>query len=220
MQICIPTLNQYEHLNNCINSIVNAYAVEPLRFDIIDNGGNLKKSTLNDLININIYRPNPKWDVNKCFNHFLHKYIDESFILIVNDDTLAQENTISKLICAAHDNPDQIMFCPSGPEKDLFSFFLVRPAKMLSEIGEFPNIYKNYHADRSLLRRMKLKGKAPMVLDSCSYTHVDGGSKTIKNTPGAQITEQFRTNEVIYLKEWGGPPNDEKFKTPFNLPEN
>jgi GT2 family glycosyltransferase len=90
----------------------------------------------------------------------------------------------------------------------------VLPIKTFQTIGKFDEIFINgFFEDNSYAYRMKLAGMKTLV-DPFFNPEVFRNSSTIAKNP--KLNEFFEVNRKTYVEMWGGMPNQETFKTPFN----
>jgi thiol-disulfide isomerase/thioredoxin len=92
------------------------------------------------------------------------------------------------------------------------------PCKMLKpifeKVGDFDeNLYPAYFEDNDYLYRMKLANimvEKSMKLVPLVMRH----SSSINKDP--KLNKDFIKNKNYFVDKWGGEPNREKFKKPFN----
>jgi GT2 family glycosyltransferase len=86
--------------------------------------------------------------------------------------------------------------------------------KVWNEVGRFDEcFFPAYYEDKSYEYRMKLKGMMPIktpVLNPYVYKNSQTGAKD------NSILEASKKNKQLYIDMWGGEPEREKFKKPFN----
>ncbi|MDE2103578.1 MAG: glycosyltransferase family 2 protein, partial [Patescibacteria group bacterium] len=89
----------------------------------------------------------------------------------------------------------------------------------LNEIGGWDTLFNSYFVDQDLKRRLRLAGW------ECHDTHIQGisheGSATINSDPKLQLIHSisFPLTRMLYLAKWGGEPEKEQFRFPFNNPQ-
>lgn len=210
INVCYPTLCKYDLLAQSIESVM-AGSVKPTQINVIDNGGKFIEN-FGESDEINLFVPKSNWGCARSWNHFMHSLDDH--IIISNDDVIFHEKTIELLVEAAEENPTQLMFSPDCYWEHKFSLLLLRK-EALSIVGEFDgNFFPAYFEDQDYMYRMKLAGYEPFIVKGCTYTHVEGGSKTSRNTVSSA---RFAQLGEYYIKKWGGLPRNETFTKPFNL---
>ena len=93
VNVCIPTLNRYDLLFECLKSAREG-TVTPDRFWIIDNGGTLNYESLDTTV----YTPTSNIGVAASWNWFINLVPDMR--IICNDDIVFYPDTIEKLLNA------------------------------------------------------------------------------------------------------------------------
>jgi hypothetical protein len=88
----------------------------------------------------------------------------------------------------------------------------------LREIGGWNTLFPSYFVDQDLKRRLRLAGWETVD------THIEGmsheGSATVNSDPQLKLINQqtFPLQAMLYQAMWGGDPEKEMFKYPFNKP--
>lgn len=86
----------------------------------------------------------------------------------------------------------------------------------LNEIGGWDTNFNSYFVDQDLKRRLRLSGW------ECHDTHIEGisheGSATINSDPKLKLIHSlmFPLTRLFYLAKWGGDPEKETYKQPYN----
>jgi len=81
-------------------------------------------------------------------------------------------------------------------------------------VGKFDEcFYPAYYEDNSYKYRMKLAGISVLNTPELNPLVYKNSSSLAKDP---SILEDSKKNKELYIKMWGGEPNQEKFKTPFN----
>jgi len=220
INLCYPTLNRYDLLADSINSACKG-SLKPTRINIVDNGGKFEENfgqiTEVDGIPISVYSFGHNIGVSASWNFFLENLDDT--IIISNDDIIFNKDTIELLYRASNENPKEIFFCPTCFWQHEWSCMLQKKSS-LNLVGKYDVEMKNHFSDRDYKYRMKLVGIKPFIVKNCNYTHVDGGSQTLRS---GQYTSEINTDYEKamnhYLKKWNGLPNDEIFIKPFGESE-
>ncbi len=135
---------------------------------------------------------------------------DLPFLWLLNDDVYSgkKENQILDLF---NFNEGEQFFCSPG---SLSSFIIGRD--LFKKIGPFDEqFFPAYFEDNDYLYRMKLAGCNKRVTSWLSCEEYRNSS-SIEKDPS--LNRRFDTNKQYYLAKWGGLPEYEKFKTPFNKP--
>jgi GT2 family glycosyltransferase len=206
--IGIPTLNRADLLSPALLLYDKVFG--DVKIYVLDNG---KQYTTNyfskwGIKNVEVIQNDENVGVGKSWNQLCDLIFKEhSHALILNDDIVINfdEKYVSDLIKKYKDN-----FVRGT--KDWCSFIISK--KTFNEVGRFDEcFYPAYYEDKSYEYRMKLLGKnhikTPML-----NPYVYRSSKTLDKMPS--ILEASKGNKKLYIKMWGGEPESEKFKTPFN----
>lgn len=205
--LCVPTLNQYSLLEQCIQS-ARAGSLPPSRVVVIDNGGGWA-----GMEGVEVHKFGRNLGVAGSWNWFLKNC--EDHVVISNDDVKFHHGTIEALVTTAESMPDQIFFCASVGQA--WSCFLQRKVG-IELVGEYDEgFWPAYHEDGDFAYRMKLIGQHENFT-GCGYDHV--GSATIRSMSGAEraeADERFRRTQARYVAKWGGEPGKERYTKPFNL---
>lgn len=157
------------------------------------------------------------------------------YVLITNNDVLYHPKTIDNLVAALEEHPDWGMATavneagrfrdnpqgifdmelpaePTNAEHPDFSCFMLR-MEAYDRIGPFDEEFsrrgKAFYEDNDYHYRMKLLGIPARSITNAPYFHY--GSLTA-NSLGVTATQ----NQHYYVEKWGGMPDAERFKTPFN----
>ncbi len=214
INLCFPTLSNYEGLGNAIESACNG-SVRPTQIIVMDNGQRFKElfGEVNEVngTTITIVTPVSNLGVAGSWNYFLNNYYDH--IIISNDDVIFNSETLRLLVEASISNPEELFICPNAYWQHKWSLFLQKKIS-LDILGQYDeNFMPCYFEDCCMEYRMKLKGYKPLIVNNCTYDHIDGGSKTSQHSVNNQ---QFQKMLEYYMKKWGGIPRCETFITPFN----
>lgn len=215
VSVCIPVLNNYSGLEECIRSIQDS-DMKVDQIVVIDNGGGIKD---NDIPNVTVFKPGFNMGVAASWNWFIDNV--EGVKIITNDDIIFNKDTIRLMLEAYNENA--IIFPPSLDPNQLnaFSCFLI-PQKIINEVGKFDEwiSYRYaYFEDNDYHYRMSLLGFAVLP---CEGRVSHAGSATLKKFDFNQERshhERFRLAEKHYIEKWGSTPGTERFRTPFNRQE-
>jgi GT2 family glycosyltransferase len=129
------------------------------------------------------------------------------YALILNDDIYLGKKML-----------DIIEIIAKYPDKFIRSFadwsIFILPKSVYEKVGKFDEcFYPAYYEDKSYEYRMKLMG-VPMIKRPELNPYVYESSKTIEKD--YSIFEASKKNKQKYIEMWGGEPEREKFKTPYN----
>jgi GT2 family glycosyltransferase len=207
IQIGIPTLNRADLL---IPSIL-MYRVDfpNVTITIMDNG-NQDFSKIKDLPFVQIINNTENIGVAASWNKLCDIIFEKNdYAIILNDDIYLGKRYIDIIeLLSKKRNADSFL----RATMDWCVFIL--PKKIYNEIGKFDEcFYPAYYEDRSYDYRMKLKGIARIptpILNPYIYQ----SSKTLEKEP--IILEYSKKNKEKYIEMWGGEPNKETFKKPYN----
>ncbi len=144
---------------------------------------------------------------NKLIN-LAHNRGHENY-LILNDDIIYKggESTLQKLI----DSPDKNTFYRCRPAYN-WSCYLLRHS-IYEKVGPFDEGFEVcYFEDNDYEYRMGLEG-VRIKFEDCLNPDVYLNSQSMAADPKLN---NFVKNRAYYDTKWGGPPNEEKYKTPFN----
>lgn len=217
---CIPTYKSFDHAYDGVLAALRSTVV-PDTIAIIDNSGNgtgtqYLKPLTERFHNVYIWPQTYNLGVARAWNTF-HDTITDDYIIIANDDVQVEPYTIERMVTAAEQNPNQILFSGDGASGNAFSLFLLTKFGY-DVIGKFDeHFYPAYFEDNDYARRMFLKGYYVVPVNGATYFHV-GSSTMAKYTPMEMDAHHnaFRANMAYYLRKWGGMPQVEEFETPFN----
>lgn len=147
-------------------------------------------------------------------------------VLIVNDDIVFKAGDVDTLAEYAVEHRENfIVTCRGwnhglGKEDSIgYSCFAINPIA-LELVGMFDqNFFPIYFEDNDYHRRATFAG---LTEGHCTATKLEhGGSATIR-FGGADYRQQhnrtFEANKTYYARKWGGEPDKETYRTPFNIP--
>jgi GT2 family glycosyltransferase len=141
----------------------------------------------------------------------------DAYVINANDDIQVDTYTIEKLVTAAIEKPNEIMFAGDGSSGNAFSLFLLTQ-RGYNLIGKFDEKFDPaYFEDNDYNRRMQLKGFKINFVNGATYGHV--GSSTLKRYTQPEMEmhhNAFRACHAYFLRKWGGKPHEEIYETPFN----
>jgi GT2 family glycosyltransferase len=84
---------------------------------------------------------------------------------------------------------------------------------IVDQIGNFDeNFQRCYFEDNDYQYRMKLAG-IPVIYEPSLNPEIYRNSQTILKDP---LLSNFIDNRNYFIQKWGGDPEKETFKTPFN----
>lgn len=196
--IGIPTLNRYDLLKSNLYNYSRDFNC-PIY--IVDNG--------NQGIEFdNVFVQEKNLGVAASWNFLCDKIFETcDYALILNDDIYLGQK-FSQIQDLIKRKPNRFMRAVI----DWCAFIM--PKSVFMEVGRFDEcFYPAYYEDKSYEYRMKLKG-VPVLKTPELIPYVYTNSKTIEKD--YKLYEQVKKNKQIYIQMWGGEPEREKFKTPYN----
>ena len=222
----IPTYTQFDDCRKAVETIINSSTLVPDMFLIVDNSETgVGAEALTDLaqtypdrVHILIRRENI---LSGAWNDIMHAGIDHDFdyVIVANDDVTPHPGSIQALVDAAINRPDVAMWNGSGHSGNSYSFFLLQKWAY-SQIGAFDENFKPaYYEDNDYDRRIKLAGLIREEVSAATFDHI--GSATAKSFSEARWIihhASFSNNGKYYQRKWGGMPQFEQFRVPFERP--
>lgn len=211
INICIPVLNAYKQLAQCIESIENSSVIVDNIY-IINNGTEIIH---NDKPYIHIHHSPFNLGVAASWNWFLDNV--QEYRIICNDDIIFERGSIERMIECYDSNNLVFVNNSNNPQTNAFSCFLL-PQNIIDRVGKFdegisPNY--GYFEDNDYYYRMSLQG---FYITQCDASVYHAGSSTLRNFSHIQKEshhKRFRTARDNYVKKWGGEPGFEKYTTPY-----
>jgi GT2 family glycosyltransferase len=204
--IGIPTLNRFDLLHPALLFYVRDFPYTKIY--IIDNG----KQGINDKIkhpNITVIENDTNIGVSASFNMLFEIiYKEHDYAIMLNDDIYLgrKDWEIDNLL--------------TNYKKDFYVCMLewcvfILPKKTHKLIGNFDeSFYPAYYEDNDYQYRMKLLGKAPFKIPFLN-PFLYKTSQTLDMEPSIKTFAE--KNKEFYIKKWGGLPDKETFKKPFNI---
>jgi len=200
--IGIPTINRADLLNEALEKYFFDFPNAEIL--ILDNGN---QDIIKRKSNFKIFRTDKNFGVAKSWN-FLCKqaYKTVDYILMLNDDIYLGKNQkdISKFI-------KRTSFDVVHGEKHFCTYIL--PQRIFKEFVFDENFYPAYFEDNDFKYRLLLK-KKKIVTSSFLNPVVYRNSMTIMKD--RELNNKFMDNQNYYIEKWGGLPNEEVYKEPFN----
>jgi glycosyltransferase involved in cell wall biosynthesis len=203
----IPTINRADLLNQALHSYFKIFP--NTKIFIIDNG-NQNINERDDFFEI--HRPDRNLGVSASWNLLCKKiFKDHEYALILNDDIQlsSSESTFSNFF-----NSHDFDLVRCYKQFHLCSFAITKKCFMSYRFDE--TFYPAYYEDRDMLYRLKLDRKKilehfmlnPQIFRNSQTISTDGGNP--------ELNKNFQKLTQLYIEKWGGPPDYEKYKTPFN----
>ena len=204
--ILIPTINRKDLLMEALEHYVTAYPNTDIL--IVDNGTqNIPQLSPN----MYIYPQMTNLGVSGSWNYLIKRaiYFNHTNFLILNDDIVLKksEKIINSIINNSNENT---MHVPNYIYN--WSAFLLNKY-VYENVGEFDEGFTRcYFEDNDYAYRVKLANmliKSEPLLNAEVYRN----SMTIQKDP---FLSTFAENQKYYVSKWGGMPEQETYKTPFN----
>lgn len=208
--ILIPTINRKDLLMEALNHYKEDYpSIDVL---VLDNGN--QGIEINPFSNYYvIYPPNKQnLGVAKSWNYLIDYAINyrkaQSF-LILNDDIVLKtgQGRISQIFETHGKNT----FHVPRPFYHWSAFMLTKD--IYDKVGGFDEAFqKCFFEDNDYAYRLKLANVQIRYEDDLN-AQIFRNSQTIAKDP---LLSGYIENKEYYIKKWGGIPNEETYKTPFN----
>lgn len=99
---------------------------------------------------------------------------------------------------------------------DSFSGFMIR-SSLVDKIGYFDEGFEPaYFEDNDFSYRMRLAGIKYATLHSTMFFHKGSGTINNDNSLQSSFPPFFEKNKQRFVQKWGGLPDCEQYKTPYN----
>lgn len=204
--IGIPTLNRFDLLKpSLLMTLVDFPTTKIL---VLDNGNQDIKSKMISHPNLTILERQTNLGVAGSWNLLCSEiFWEHENALILNDDIYLgkKDFEIHDLITSKKSD-----FYVSVQDWCAF----IMPKKTFTKVGAFDTkFFPAYYEDNDYHYRMKMLNMSYLptpVLNPFLYQ----SSKTIEKEPS--LRDFIQKNKEYYAQKWGGLPNKEKFKKPFN----
>lgn len=203
----IPTINQPELLNECVNAVLQHL---PSVTIFIYNNGKSRYLNMKNYKNIKVMHSGSNIGVAASWNIMLTdmKSMGMDYGLILNDDIV-----ISEKITQIHEYINRNNKPAFARIMNDWSIFLISMATF-QKVGLFDdNFFPAYYEDCDYQYRMKL-AKINVDYPNFLVPAVYRTSCSIKTDPS--LNDNYLTNKEYYEKKWGGSPFQETYTTPFN----
>jgi GT2 family glycosyltransferase len=202
--IGIPTLNRYDLFKPSLMlytrdfPTTNIFVLDNGNQGILQNGVTIKENEKNIGVGASW-----NWLCDQIFQ------VAEN-ALILNDDIYLgkKEKDIEDLL---HKKKNKGCLLKATPDWCAF----VLPKRIYEKVGKFDEcFFPAYYEDNSYKYRMKLQGISVLNTPELNPLVYKSSSSLAKDP---SILEQSKINKALYIDMWGGEPNQEKYKIPFNL---
>lgn len=208
--ILIPTINRKDLLMDALYYYNRAYPSTDIV--VLDNGNQDIK--FESAFNIHIWTPpeGKNLGVAGSWNFLINQainYYNTDYFLVLNDDIILQkdESVINALIEKWGNNTFHI-------PRPFYNWSAFLFNKWIYErVGEFDeNFKKCFFEDNDYHYRLKLAGVTIRYSDELN-AEVYKNSQTIEKDP---LLGGYIENREYFISKWGGLPDNETYKTPFN----
>lgn len=201
----IPTINRADLLNDALVKYFEDF--ENTEIAICDNGN---QDIITREKKFMIYKPQANLGVSGSWNMIMD-YADKirgTHVLMLNDDIYlgkTEKQIVRMIELFSHE--------------DFFNSLMNWSAWVLSvkawkKVGNFDeNFFPAYFEDNDYCYRMRLNKIQRMNTDYLNPV-IYRNSQTIEKDPS--LNSRFMNNRQYYASKWGGLPNEETFKKPFN----
>lgn len=203
--IGIPTLNRLDLLHPALLFYIHDFP--ETKIYIVDNGNQSIESKFKHP-NVEVIYVGENLGVATSWNFLCKKiYENHEYALILNDDIYLgrKEWEVINLL----DNFKKFFYCTM---LDWCAFIV--PKKTFKVIGDFDEqFFPAYYEDNDYHYRIKLKGESIFNIPFLN-PFLYQASKSAEKDP--TILPKVKNNKELYIKKWGGEPNKETFKKPYN----
>jgi GT2 family glycosyltransferase len=216
--------------------VVDNGSVDETKDELVKLG--LKRNDLQYILN------NENWGCQKTWNYGIRYGFENNFdyVFVINNDVLLHPKCIDRLVERfERKDPDVVLvsamdirgecvvptdiFQKDDKEKEKvsesshpnFSAFMVN-RRFLEEVGEFDEgFFPAYHEDNDCNYRIKLLGLKSICYPPAIFYHFGSRTQNDIRYPGGFVPgDQFLKGRSYYISKWGGLPDQEIFKFPFN----
>ena len=204
--ILIPTVNRKDLLMKAMETYSE---LMPEVTKLILDNGHQDIPCIDD--NTWIWESKENLGVAASWNYLIGKAIvnDFKYFLILNDDVILQKDEAQIRQILSKGTPEHFYLC--RPFYNWSSFILTK--KVYEKVGPFDeNFKKAYFEDNDYMYRMRLAGVPIKYVDELN-PDVYLNSQTLEKEP---TLSGYVENREYFLQKWGGLPESETFKTPFN----
>lgn len=204
--IAIPTINRKDLLMDALEWYTQN--MPNTQILVVDNGNqNIPELTRN----VKVFTPQKNLGVAGSWNYLIWtaKNMGYSHVLVLNDDVILQrsEGEIDALI----QKEGNLTFHRPKAFYNWSAFII--SVDIFFKVGMFDIAFKRaFFEDNDYEYRMKLAGINLKYQDDLN-PQVYKNSQTIEKNP---LLGGYLENRELYIKKWGGIPNEETYKTPYN----
>lgn len=203
--IGIPTLNRYDLLEPNLLLYSRDFILydNSCPFFIVDNGNQNISFSYGK-----IFSSEKNMGVAASWNYLCSQIFQTcDYALILNDDIYLGK-PLTQIISLIQKKPEHLLRATI----DWCAFII--PKKIYETVGKFDEcFYPAYYEDKSYEYRMKLKA-LPIIKTPELNPYIYKSSQTLEKDQS--ILESSKKNKQRYIEMWGGEPEREKFKKPYD----
>ena len=167
-----------------------------------------------------VVRPSVPLSCAQAMN-YLHRLAKEAGADVFgyqHDDAEAQSGSAERYWVALQDlAADERKWAVMFTHYDILSAY---PVAAVDDIGPWDTAFPqpNYHIDNDWFHRARLKGYE-LIDTGIPVTHHGDGSQTVRSSPRRAMINNvtFPMNNEYYCRKWGGPPEREVYRRPWNV---
>ena len=205
--IVIPTVNQKERLGKAVEYYTKALPNTPIY--ILDNGKQGLNYDEHKLVSIRVAPYN--FGVSESWNHLLYWAYGQNhdYVWVLNDDVIVEIDEAK--INATLERYSDADFLVCRPFYNWSSFII--PMQTFFRVGPFDTtFYPCFYEDNDYDYRISLAKLKKVYADDLNPT-VYANSQSTLAQPELDNSEK---NRKRYITKWGGPPNAEVYKQPYD----
>jgi len=224
----IPVLNRIDLLAECLRRIDVPAQILIVNNNTVDAAFQTRLAELQQQFGFRLHNAPRNLGVAASWNLILQEAHTAGFPagVITANDFHVEPGTLAAFVSVVRTMPADLYL------GDGFNLFCV-PWATTERVGRFDeNYFPAYFEDNDYIYRCRLAGVKVLHFDQqpkqengvklpgLAYTHV--GSQTVRSDEeyGKRNEWTFPTwNRTHYVMKWGGLPDEEKFRTPYNNPQ-
>jgi len=199
LAVGIPTYNRYDLLKPILPLYKHDFPNIPIY--LVDNGKQ-------QIEHPTVFVQDKNIGVAASWNILCETIFEEhDYAVILNDDIYLGKSH-KQLIELIQKKPEK--FIRATP--DWCAFIL--PKSVYQQVGKFDEcFYPAYYEDKSYEYRMKLKGLPIVKIPDLNPLKYESSKSLEKDY---SILDFSKKNKKLYIEMWGGEPEREKYKKPYN----
>lgn len=221
MLVGIPTLNRYDLLDLCLESLA-AGTLQPSQVFVIDNGGSYVAGS-GWPFPLDVVKPGRNLGVAASWN-LLHRLSQGQDLILLNDDVELAADSLARLalqpapFVSLCDTPGfEARRTDPGVRVSDWSCFLQR-TEVWERVGTYDEAFwPGGYEDCDYWRRMLLAELTVTRLPQTGMRHrVSATLEHFSDEERRELDAATVRNDAYYQRKWGGPPGREQFSIPFN----